>query len=339
MTKLEVLSNVSFKEVITSVELVDLTRNGIQEAVITTLNGDIRALTYRHEEKKPLEELAQLSGLPPLAAVGVGDILGNGTPDLVLGGLDNAVRVVSFLDDEFQVSAVTPVGSLPTAIGVLNVIDDSSSEVIIATADRHLRCYGWYEVVLDKLAHRVLEKPTFSIQPLQTRGVPYSRFVFGDETGYLYVYQYADDRLHERGKVSVGGEIGLVATGDVNGNGSSEIMTVSDGKGLGLYGFVKGSLEKLDSVRAPNGVTSVRIGRFWNLDVPKGQLIISHTNSRLTLLNFIGMRIGEEASIKTARRATESTISIGNIDGDSTPRIVQAVGNSLNVIGVESEPL
>ncbi|TFF92455.1 hypothetical protein EU545_00830 [Candidatus Thorarchaeota archaeon] len=337
MTKLEVLSNVSFKEVITSVELVDLTGDGTQEVVTTSINGDIRALSYDQSKKKPLKEIAHLDGLPPLAALGVGDILGNGIPDLVVGGLDNAVRVISFLDGEFKASAVTPVGSLPTAIGVFNVLNDSSSEVIIATADRNLRCYGWYDVVLDKLAHRVLDKPTFSIQPLVTKGMPYSRFVFGDETGYLYIFQYADDRLHERGRVSVGGEVGLVATGDVTGNGSSEIMVVSDGRVLGLYGFVKGSLEKLDSVRAPNDVTSLRVGQFWKLDVPKGQLVVSHKNSKLTLLNFIGKLIGEEASIKTARRATESMISVGNIDGGSGPRIVQGVGNSLNVIGVDDE--
>ena len=252
----------------------------------------------------------------------------------MVGGLDNAVRVISFLDGGLQVNAVTPVGSLPTAIGVFNVLDDSSAEVIIASADRNLRCYGWYDVALDKLAHKVLDKPVFSIQPLMTQGLPYCRFVFGDETGYLYVYQYADDRLHERAKISVGGEISLVATGDVTGNGTSEIMTVSDGKGLGLYGMVKGALERLDSVRAPNGVTSLKIGRFWDLDVPKGQIVVSHTNSRTTLLNFLGNRIGEEATIKTLRKATESFVAIGDVDGDGTPEIVQAVSNNLHIIKV-----
>jgi hypothetical protein len=334
MTKLEVLSNSTFKEAITSIELVDLLGNETKEIVVTTINGDIRALAFQPEEKKPLDEISRVDGLPPFAAVGVGDILGNGTPDLVVGGLDNALRVVTFLDDKLQINAITPVGSLPTAIGVFNVLDDSNAEVIIASADRSLRCYGWYDVALDKLAHKVLEKPVFSIQPLRTQGMPYCRFVFGDETGYLYVYQYADDRLHERTKIRVGGEVSLVATGDVTGNGTSEIMTVSDGKGLGLYGMVKGALEKLDTVRAPNGVTSLKIGRFWELDEPKGQIVVGHTNSRATLLNFLGMRIGEEATIKTARKATESFVAVGDIDGDGTPEIVQAVSNNLNVIKV-----
>ncbi len=339
MTKLEVRSNVSFKEVITSVELVDFMGDSTMEIVATSINGDIRLFSYRPDEKNPLKEISKVEGLPPLAAVGVGDILGNGKPDLVVGGLDNAIRVVSFLDDELQVNAVTPVGSLPTAIGVFNVLGDSSSEVILATADRNLRCYGWYDVALDKLAHKVLEKPIFSIRPLTSAGLPYSRFVFGDDTGYLYVYQYADDRLHERSKISVGGEIGIVATGDITDNGTSEVMTVSDGKMLGLYGLVKGSMERLDSVRAPNEVTALRIGRFWELDAPKGQLVVSHANSRVTLLHFEGMRIGEEASVKTARRATDSAVAVGDISGSGTPEIVQAVGNSLNVIEVLSDSL
>lgn len=339
MTQLEVRSNVSFKEVITSIELVDFVSDDNMEVIVTSINGDIRVLSYQEDKKKPFNEVSKIGGLPPFAAVGVGDILGNGRPDLVVGGLDNAIRVVSFLDDELQVNAVTPVGSLPTAIGVFNVLDDSSSEVIIATADRNLRCYGWYDVALDKLAHKVLDRPIFSIQPLDAAGLPYSRFVFGDDTGYLYVYQYADDRLHERSKISVGGEIGLVASGDITGNGTSEIMTVSDGRTLGLYGLVKGSMEKLDSVKAPNDVSSLRIGRFWDFDAHKGQFVVSHTNSRATLLHLEGMRIGEEASIKTARRSTESTVAVGDITGDGIPEIVQAVGNNLNVIEVTDDSI
>jgi hypothetical protein len=337
MTKLQITDKMTFKEAITSVELVDIEKDDKMRILISTLNGDVRLLEYLSGEKKPLIEICRTDGLPPLAAVGVGDVLGNDVPELVVGGLDNALRVIAYIDGELTVNAVTPLGSLPAAIGVFNVIEDKGAEVIVATTDGTLRCYGWYDVALDKLAHKVLDKPVFSIVPMINKGMPFSRFVFGDDTGHLYVYQYADDRLHERKKIKVGGEVGLVAAGDMTGNGFSEVISVSNGKNIMVFGMVKGSLETLDSVRAPNGVTSIKIGRFWDFGAHRGQMVSSHTNSRLTLLSMVGKRIIEEASLKTVKRATESMVSVGDVTGDSKNEIVQAVGNTLNIIEVTDE--
>jgi hypothetical protein len=332
MTKLEVISKVSFKEVITSVELVDFSGNGKSNPVVSTLSGDV--IVYEIEGNDA-NEIDRVSGLPPLAAMGIGDVIGNGKPDFVIGGLDNILRVLDHMDGELSVKATTPLGSLPTAVVVLNVLSDDRSEVVVATTDGNLRCYSWYDVVLDKLAHQVLERPIFSIQPLNSKGLPYSRFVFGDDSGHLFVYQYADDRLHERAKISAGGEVGLVATGDMTQDGNSEIMTVSDGRNLTLFGIVKGALEKHDSVKAPKPVTSIRIGNFWNNG--DGQIVSSHSNSTITVLGFVGRRIIEDTSLKTSKKSTESHLAIGDVDGDSKPELVQAVGADLYLIDVLEE--
>jgi hypothetical protein len=335
MTNLEVISKLSFKEVITSVELIDLSGDGKANPVVTTLGGDLIAYDIEGDANLQATEIGRVSGLPPLAAIGVGDVIGNGKPDFVIGGLDNILRVLVHMDGELSVKATTPLGSLPTAVVVLNVLSDDRSEVVVATTDGNLRCYGWYDVALDKLAHKVLERPIFSIQPLHSKGFPYSRFVFGDDSGHLFVYQYADDRLHERAKIRAGGEVGLVATGDMSKDGNSEIITVSDGRNLNLFGIVKGALEKHDSVKAPKPVTSIKIGNFW--DNGNGQIVSSHSNSTITVLGFVGRRIVEDTSLKTSRKSTESHLAIGDIDGDSCPELVQAVGSNLYLIDVLDE--
>ena len=335
MTKLEVISKVSFKEVITSVELVDLSGDGQANPVVSTLNGDVIVYDIEEGANAEVSEIGRVSDLPPLAAMGIGDVIGNGKPDFVIGGLDNILRVLVHMDGELSVKATTPLGSLPTAVVVLNVLSDDRSEVIAATTDGRIRCYGWYDVVLDKLADKVLERPVFSIQPLHSKGFPYSRFVFGDDSGHLFVYQYADDRLHERAKISAGGEISLVASGDMTKDGNSEVITVSDGRNLTLFGIVKGAMEKHDSVKAPKPVTSIKIGNFW--DNGNGQIISSHSNSTITVLGFVGRRIVEDTSIKTSRKSTDSHVAIGDIDGDSSPELVQAVGSDLYLIDVLDE--
>ena len=337
MPSLDIISKTTFKEVITSVELVDLNGNGNANIILTTLNGDVRVYDFNKEEKKPLNEVCRIGNLPPLAAIGVGDVTGDGVPDFVMGGLDNTMRVLVYLDDSISVKASSPLGSLPTAVAVLNVLDDESAEVIVSTNDGSLRCYGWYDVALDKLAHQVLDRPVFSIWPLMTRGMPYSRFVFGDDSGYFFIYQYADDRLHERSKISVGGEIGLISTGDVTEDHNSEVMTVSNNRTLSLFGLVKGSMEKIDSIRAPNPVTAIRMGRFWDLDPARGQIIVSHANSSIGLLSVVGRQLTEEAVIKTSKKSTESSISVGDVDGDSRDEIVQAVGNNLYIIDFKDD--
>jgi len=337
MPSLDIISKTTFKEVITSVELVDLNGNGRSNVIVTTLNGDVRVYDFHKEEKKPLVELCRIENLPPLAAIGVGDVTGDGIPDFVMGGLDNTMRVLVYMDETISVKASSPLGNLPTAVAVLNVLDDESAEVIVSTNDGSMRCYGWYDVALDKLAHQVLDRPVFSIWPLETRGMPYSRFVFGDDSGYFFIYQYADDRLHERARINVGGEIGLISTGDVTEDHNSEVMTVSDNRKISLYGLVKGSMEKIDSIRAPNTVNAIRMGRFWNLEPARGQILVSHANSSIGMLSVVGRQLVEEAVIKTSKKSTESSISVGDVDGDSKDEIVQAVGNNLYIIDCKDD--
>ena len=311
--------------------------NGKSNVIITTLNGDVRVYDFNKDEKKPLTEVCRIEDLPPLAAIGVGDVTGDGIPDFVMGGLDNTMRVLVYMDETISIKASTPLGSLPTAVSVLNVLDDESAEVIVSTNDGSMRCYGWYDVALDKLAHKVLERPVFSIWPLKTKGMPYSRFVFGDDSGYFFIYQYADDRLHERARIYVGGEVGLISTGDVTEDHNSEVMTLSDSKNLTLFGLVKGSMEKIDSIRAPNPVNAIRMGRFWDLEPARGQLLVSHANSNIAMLSVVGRRLIEEASIKTTKKSTESSISVGDVNGDSKDEIVQAVGNNLYIINFNDD--
>jgi hypothetical protein len=332
MNMLDIISKVTFKEVITSVELVDLKGEDKNNVVLTTLNGDVRVYDFHRGEKNPLQEQCKLSNLPPLAAIGAGDVTGDGVPDFVLGGLDNTLRVIVYLDEKLSVKASTPLGSLPTSVAVLNVLDDESAEVVVATSDGSMRCYGWYDVALDKLAHKVLERPVFSIQPLHTKGMPYSRFIFGDDSGYFYIYQYADDRLQERARISVGGEVGMVSSGDVTDDENYEAMTLSDGKTLTLFGFVKGSMERIDSIKTPNEVNVIRMGRFWDFNPKRGQMVVSHANSTIALLTLMGRKLVEEGSVKTAKKSTESLLAVGDIDGDKKHEIVQAVGNSLYIV-------
>ena len=74
MPSLDIISKTTFKEVITSVELVDLNGNGKSNIILTTLNGDVRVYEFHREEKKPLTETCKIGDLPPLAAIGVGDV-------------------------------------------------------------------------------------------------------------------------------------------------------------------------------------------------------------------------------------------------------------------------
>ena len=109
-------------------------------------------------------------------------------------------------------------------------------------------------------------------------------------------------------------------------------MTVSKNRTLTLYGLVKGSMERIDSIRAPKSVNAIRMGRFWNLNPARGQILVSHANSNITLLSVVGRRLTEEAVLKTTKKSTESSISVGDVDGNSRDEIVQAVGSNLYII-------
>jgi len=335
MITLSILSSISFKEVITGIELVDITGDGKDNLVMSTMGGDFRVYDFVMGDSIELKEIARTSDLPPVASFGIGDVTGNGVPDFVVGGLDNTVRVIIFDDGKLSVKSSTPVGSLPTSLIVTNVMDDENAEVIIGTNDKVLRCYGWFDVALDKLAHKVVAQPIFSMQPLRSKGSPYARFVFGDELGFLYVYQYADDRLHELGKITVKGEISIIATGNVTGDRHNEIVSVSNGNDLTLFDGKQNPPQILAKIKSPGSVTSVRIGKLVENCRSPGQLLISLGNSKVSILSFEGREFFEEASIKTAPKSIESLVVFGDIDGDETYEIVQATGNSLYIISID----
>ncbi|MHA1904516.1 MAG: hypothetical protein ACXADL_08670 [Candidatus Thorarchaeota archaeon] len=337
MTKLNVISEFSFKEGITGVDLIDITGDGKDELVLFTLNGDLLVLEVQLDDEPKLNEVCRSRELPPVAALGLGDVTGNGTPDFIVGGLDNELRVIVYNDGKLEVIDSTPLGTLPTALVIANVMNDESAEVIVATNDKTLRCYGWFEGALDKLAHKVVEHPVFSMRPLRSKGIPYSRFVFGDDSEYLYTYQYADDRLHEISRGKVKGEVNLVATGSITGGRNDEIATISDSKNLTLFGVGKGALEQLARIRAPGAITSVRIGKFCDGTPSEGQILASQANSKLTLLSYEGTIISDVASVKTVKRAAGSLIAFGDVDGDNTVEIFQAIGNDLYLISVDAD--
>ena len=91
--KLNVVSEHSFKEGITSLELADLTKDGKAELVLATMEGDLRILRIGAE----LEEIAKVSCNAPVATLGLGDLVGDDLPELVVGSMDNKLSVPSVI--------------------------------------------------------------------------------------------------------------------------------------------------------------------------------------------------------------------------------------------------
>jgi hypothetical protein len=331
--KLNVVSEYSFKDGITSLELADLTKDGMTELILATMDGDVRIFRIGTE----LEEIAKVSCEAPVATLGLGDLVGNNIPELVVGSMNNKLLVIAFEDGNLNVKDSTPLGTLPTAVMVTNVLGDTSSEVIIATNDSALRCYGWFEGFLDKLAHKVLERPTFSMRPIRTKGVPYNRFIFGDDSEHLYIYQYQDDRLHERAKTKINGEVQLVASGKITKGYTDQVVSITDAKKISLWNVEQTGFELLASAKASDAVTSLCVGKFYKSDTSKGQIIASQGDSSIRILDYDGENIEQVCTVKTARKSVESKVTFGDINGDGAIEVVQAVSNTIHIIDILNE--
>ena len=335
MPALSLLSSHQLKEVVTNLEIVDMTGDGRDNIIVGSISGSLRVFDFQ-DDNKPPKEIAALSDLIPVSTLGVGDVTGNDVPDLVIGGLDNTIKVVSLKGKKLKIIDDTPLGNLPTAVVVANVMDDKKAEVIAATNDKALRCYGWYGSYLDKLAHKVVGRPVFSMKPLCMDGAPYSRFVFGDDSETIFMYQYADDRLHEIGKAKVNGEVSLVATGKVIEGILDNVATVSNGKLISLLDVSQKRIVTVARIRAPNAVTSIRVGSILNESRSFGQVLVSLTNAKISVLALDGRELYEEASLKTSGKGADSLIAFGDVNADGNVEIVQAVGNKLNFVSVDS---
>ncbi len=333
MVHLDIISAITLKEAVTSLNVLDITGDGKAEIVITTVKSDIRALQMESDGSHTT--LFEVDDVPPVTVIGTGDVTGDSSIDLVMGNLDNKMRVVTLREDEVSIRCDCPLGTLPTAICVTNVMGDEKAEVIVATEDNALRCFGWYDGALDKLAHKVVDHPTFSIEPYRYRGAPYSQFVFGDESQFIYLYQYADDRLHERSKIKTRGGVDIVSTGSITASKHDEIVVIMK-KNISVYGPGPSGIEFYDNVRAPGTVSSVRIGTVIDGVSSPGQAIVSQTNTLLTLFSLDGRRLVEECTIKTRKKEANTIVGIGDVFGDGRTEIVQAAGNNIYVISVST---
>ncbi|MDF1539804.1 MAG: hypothetical protein P1Q69_12965 [Candidatus Thorarchaeota archaeon] len=331
MALLTLTTSHQLKEVATNLNIVDVTGDGKNNIVVSSISGSLRVYDFIGG-KPALKEIASLSNITPISSFGIGDVTGNGIRDFVVGGLDNTLRVISLKGKKLEIKGNTPLGNLPTAVVVANLMDDAKAEVIVATNDKALRCYGWFGTFLDKLAHKVVDKPVFSMMPLFIDGTPYARFVFGDDSETLFVYQYADDRLHQIGDAKVNGEVNLVATGRVTNGRVDEVATISNGRHVSLFGVASKPIETLARIRAPGNVTSMKVGEILKESRSPGQVIVSMANTKLSILALEGREFFEEASLKTGGKGAEPLVAFGDINGDGNIEIVQAVGNMLHFV-------
>jgi hypothetical protein len=281
-----------------------------------------------------LVQVSKASGLPPVVVLSSGNVTDIASTDLVVGGLDNAVRVISPVERKLVVMDTVQLGNLPTALCVTNVVGNEAAEVVVATNDGALRCYGWFGAALDKMAHKVMDKPTFSVRPLRNKGMPYSGLVFGDDSGSLYIYQYADDRLQELSKLPVGGEGHLLATGSITGDKNDDVVMASNGRSLSLLVMGQKTLETRTVLKLPSEVSSIRVGRLEK-GSPLENILIGLRDSTILLLSYDGQKLVQDAVLKTSTKPVDSLLALGDVNGDGKAEIVQAIGNILNLIAIE----
>ena len=332
MVQFSIICEFEYEESIASLDVADVTGNGIKEIIMKTMDGALRILDY--SEQEGFHEICRLEKVPPIVTLGHGKILSQESYDFVLGHSDNCMRIASYKDGEMNIASTTPLGSTPTSICVLNVVGDPSAEVVVSTEDKTLRCYGWFEVELDKLAHKVIDQPTYMMMPLKSLGVPYSRIVFGDDTGFVYIYQYADDRLHEISKAKAKGPVQIVAAGNITGNTTEDIVTVSDGRNISVFRYEHPDFKRVDSLKASSPITSVKIGDFLP-DYDEKQILVTHDSSTIALLSYEANRLNPIASTRTAKKAIESFIAYGNLSENKGEEIIQSVGNMLYLLRID----
>lgn len=324
--------SVVLKEAITSIVVGDFERNNNDEIAIMTAGGNLRVLRLDSKSRETLE-IASMGGFSATSMC-AGNVTGTEGIDFVMAERGGTLRIVSLHNGALDEVGVYPLGTEPTALAVLDVLGTDRAGVVVATNDCAIRCYGWLGDCLDKMAHKSVDYPIISIGEYRARGIPYSRLVIGDNNKGLYLYQYADDRLHEIARAAARGAVTSVTGGNITGGRLDEIVCISDEINITVFTAENNAIKAIDNLKATSKITSAKTGNVVGSGTSNDQIIVAHENSNVTIMSLEGRRLVPTTSLRTGSAGLRPLLAIGR-PREHGSLIYHAVDRTVNILSVE----
>ncbi len=323
--KVELINTQTFDAKITSVDIIKSSQN-TNCLIIGFENGRIEIMTWNNNKfsqiyKKQTHDL--------VFAVNAADIDLDNNEEAIITYISGEIKV--FMKDKSNLLEISSIslGCTPTAICLANVSDDKTNELIVSTQDGALRAYGWFSGYLDKLAHKVLEKPIDTMIPIRTINQRYSRILTAYDN-IIRAYVYADDRLHEIFNLELDYKIKYMRTADTNQDNIKEVIILDDKNNLHIYKQIQRGLNQINTISLNNKYEKVNVIRYKNRDY----LLLSKSN-RAAICLIENSKIDIIYNFKIKNHTEQSSFTIMPLQNTDNKLLIHTIDNIMEIYKIK----
>jgi len=323
--KVELINTQKFDSKITSIDIIKSKENKSHCIIIGFENGTIEIFKWNIKQFEPIYK-KQTHDL--VFSVNATDIDMDDNEEAIITYISGDIKV--FMKDKANLMEISSIslGCTPTAICLANVSNDKTNELIVSTQDGALRAYGWFSGYLDKLAHKVLDKPIDIMKPIKSYTQRYSRILTSQEN-IIKAYVYADDRLHEIYSISLDDAIKEMEIGDLDHDRTTEVIILDTKNNLKIYKQIQKGLDLVSTLKLDKNFERMNIINY------KGQdylLLSKEDNASICKIN--NNKIEPILKFKIKNHYERTLFTTMDVD-DNTKILIHTIDNIMEIFKIK----
>ncbi|MEM2143340.1 MAG: GTP-binding protein [Candidatus Thorarchaeota archaeon] len=215
---------------------------------------------YRFVNSGHLELLAEHPIDRFVTSVYVVDVTGDGRDEIVAGGSDSTLRVLSVSSDNMITELVNyQLDDMPLSIGICDADGDEVDELVVGNRDKTVRVFKIHDRAIEQIEMLKLPSPVISIASGDILGDRKMELGVVTHDGSIRVYRNEENHL-ELFSTLEGVKALSIRISELNADHMDEIVVATSDYKIVYYNLYMGELREIARVEVGSKILSIAIG-------------------------------------------------------------------------------